>query len=112
MLTQHLIHSPEYRSALMSESLAKVLDLNTAWKRVRTDIANRAFIRDPYAVELVESGLKGWFATQRDATTSAIDPPALSENTASLSLSTARNENCAEDVNRAQMLQTKDLQSS
>ena len=36
-------------------------------------------------------------------------PPAPSENTVSLTLSIPRNENCAEDVNKAEVSQIKDL---
>lgn len=44
----------------MSASIATLLDLKIAWKRVKDDIANRVFIRHPYSVALVESDLEGW----------------------------------------------------
>ena len=51
----------------MSEELAKLLDLKTAWARVRRDFQNRVFIRHPYAIELIEWDLDGWLGEQRDA---------------------------------------------
>ncbi len=42
----------------MSEALASLLDLRTAWGRVKDDIASRVFIRDPYSISLVESDLE------------------------------------------------------
>ena len=48
----------------MSETLAQLLDLRTAWRHVKDDIANRVFIRHPYSVTLVESDLDGWLATR------------------------------------------------
>lgn len=51
----------------MSEELARLLDLGTAWTRVKRDVENRVFIRHPYAVALIESDLEGWLADRRDA---------------------------------------------
>jgi hypothetical protein len=48
----------------VSEALAELLDLNTAWRRVKDDIANRVFIRHPYSVSLVEADLDGWLSTR------------------------------------------------
>ena len=44
----------------MSEALASLLDLRTAWGRVKDDIADRVFIRDPYSISLVDSDLEAW----------------------------------------------------
>jgi hypothetical protein len=48
----------------MSGALAELLDLPTAWRRVKEDIANRVFIRHPYSVSLVESDLEGWLSAR------------------------------------------------
>ena len=50
----------------MSDTLAQQLDLNTAWRRVKDDIANRVFIRHPYSVALLESDLEDWLAVRRE----------------------------------------------
>src|SRR5579872_5524695 len=50
----------------MSEQLANQLDLATAWRRVKDDIANRVFIRHPYSVDLVESDLNGWLQVRME----------------------------------------------
>jgi hypothetical protein len=47
---------------LLSEQLAALLDLDLAWKRVKSDIAHRVFIGHPYSVELIEFDLQGWLA--------------------------------------------------
>jgi hypothetical protein len=44
----------------MSEELAELFDLGTAWRRVKRDIRDRVFIRHPYAVSLIELDLAGW----------------------------------------------------
>jgi Reverse transcriptase (RNA-dependent DNA polymerase) len=54
----------EVGSANVSEALAQLLDLKTAWRRVKDDLANRVFIRHPYSVSLVESDLDGWLETR------------------------------------------------
>lgn len=48
----------------MSEELAGILDLATAWRRVKRDITERVFIRHPYAVSLVEVDLNSWLASR------------------------------------------------
>jgi len=49
----------------VSDTLASLLDFKTAWARVKDDIANRAFIRHPYSVSLIESDLDGWLEHRR-----------------------------------------------
>ncbi|MGB9198803.1 MAG: RNA-directed DNA polymerase, partial [Terriglobales bacterium] len=44
----------------MSEDLANLLDMKTAWKRVKDDARNRVFIRHPYAIQVVELDVEGW----------------------------------------------------
>jgi hypothetical protein len=44
----------------VSEELARLLDLRTAWRRIKRDIHDRVFIRHPYAVSMVELDLEGW----------------------------------------------------
>ena len=44
----------------MSEDLAKLLDLKTAWKRVKDDARNRVFIRHPYSIQVVELDAESW----------------------------------------------------
>lgn len=51
----------------MSEALAKLLDLKTAWRRVKEDISSRVFLRHPYSVQLIESDLDGWLASCQEA---------------------------------------------
>lgn len=47
-------------NSAMSEALASILDLPTAWGRMKRDITDRVFIRHPYAAEVIESDLNGW----------------------------------------------------
>lgn len=51
----------------MSEELASLLDLRTAWKRVKRDAHNRVFIRHPYGVSIVELDLEGWLESRLNA---------------------------------------------
>ncbi len=44
----------------MSEELAELLDLRRAWRHVKSDIADRVFMRHPYAQALIESYLDDW----------------------------------------------------
>jgi hypothetical protein len=44
----------------VSDALADLLDLNTAWSRMKRDVDNRVFIRHPYAVSMIELDLEGW----------------------------------------------------
>ncbi len=44
----------------MSETLANLLDLTLAWRRVKADIANRVFIKHPFELHLIESNLELW----------------------------------------------------
>lgn len=44
----------------MSGELAGLLDLQIAWRRVKWDIENRVFIRDPYGVAMIELDLERW----------------------------------------------------
>jgi len=48
----------------LSEQLAALLNLDLAWKRVKSDIAHRVFIGHPYSVELIEFDLPGWLASR------------------------------------------------
>ena len=41
----------------MSNSIADYIDLELAWKRVKFDISNRIFIRNPFEVILIESSI-------------------------------------------------------
>lgn len=41
----------------VSEALANMLDIGTAWRRVKSDIKTRVFIRHPYSVSLIEFDL-------------------------------------------------------
>src|SRR5688572_31558334 len=51
----------------MSVALAELLDLETAWRRVKHDIKERAFLTLPYEVELVETDLQAWIESIRQA---------------------------------------------
>ena len=51
----------------MSEKLANLLDMRSAWRRVKEDIRTRVFLRHPYSVQLIESDLDGWLATRLEA---------------------------------------------
>jgi hypothetical protein len=51
----------------MSEQLADILDLSLAWKRVKDDFRDRVFLRHPYAVEVIESDLRGWLTARLDS---------------------------------------------
>ena len=44
----------------MSKELAGLLDVHLAWKRLKHDIADRAFIGHPYNVSLIEFDLEKW----------------------------------------------------
>lgn len=44
----------------MSEQLADLLNLDVAWRRVKSDIAHRVFIGHPYSVSLIEFALREW----------------------------------------------------
>src|ERR1700746_3635914 len=44
----------------MSEQLARLLDLETAWGLFKTDINDRVFVRHPYAVSVIELDLDRW----------------------------------------------------
>ena len=48
------------RTLIVSEELAGLLDLRTAWRRVKRDINDRVFIRHPYAVSMIELDLDRW----------------------------------------------------
>ncbi len=50
------------RALYMSAGLAAILDLKTAWKRVKSDFENRVFIRNPYSIDLVEFDLDRWLS--------------------------------------------------
>jgi hypothetical protein len=47
----------------MSNELADLLDIRTAWKRVRSDFRHRAFLTRPHELALVESDLDSWLAS-------------------------------------------------
>jgi hypothetical protein len=51
----------------VSEALAKLLDIGTAWRRVKSDIKTRVFIRHPYSVSLIEFDLAQWLEICLDA---------------------------------------------
>ena len=59
----------------MPEVLAKLLDLKTAWKRVKEDIRTRVFLRHPYSVQLIETDLDGWLSNCQKAIRSDIYVP-------------------------------------
>ena len=44
----------------MSETLADLLDLKLAWRRVEADIPDRVFVCHPYEVKLIKLDLEGW----------------------------------------------------
>ena len=44
----------------MSETLANLLDLPTAWRRVKMDLKQRVFVVHPYELDLIESDLDNW----------------------------------------------------
>lgn len=44
----------------MSKELVALLDLQTAWQRLKYDLKKRVFIRHPYAERLIEHDLPGW----------------------------------------------------
>ncbi len=44
----------------MSKELAELLDLELAWKRVKLDIPDRVFTRNPFEVKLIEDDLAGY----------------------------------------------------
>ena len=44
----------------MSKELAELLNLELAWKRVKLDIADRVFTRNPFEVKLIEGDLAGY----------------------------------------------------
>lgn len=44
----------------MSQELTVLLDLPTAWRRVKSDLADRVFVRRPYAVSLIETDLNAY----------------------------------------------------
>lgn len=46
----------------MSQELANLVDLQTAWRRVKFDIPDRVFIRHPYEIKLIELNLEDWLA--------------------------------------------------
>jgi hypothetical protein len=51
----------------MSEKLVKLLDLELAWKRTRSDTSNRVFIRHPNEVKLIEMDLPMWLEKVRES---------------------------------------------
>jgi len=51
----------------MPEELAKLLNLDVAWRRVKADIHDRVFIRHPYEVKLIELDLAGWLDSILDS---------------------------------------------
>ena len=50
----------------MSEALARLLDLATAWRRVKGDIRDKVFLRDPYRMSLIEFDLQTWLQARLD----------------------------------------------
>ena len=44
----------------MSKELAELLDLELAWKRVKLDIPDRVFIRNPFEIKLLEGDLSDY----------------------------------------------------
>lgn len=48
----------------MPEALASIDDLKTAWKRVKNDLENRVFIRNPYSIDLLEFDLDRWLSNR------------------------------------------------
>ena len=51
--------SPE-RSTSVSKELSELLNLELAWKRIKLDIPNRIFTRNPFEVQLLEADLTGY----------------------------------------------------
>jgi len=52
----------------VSEELARLLDLDLAWHRVKSDIAaHRVFIGHPYSDSLIEFDLRGWLDARLEA---------------------------------------------
>jgi Reverse transcriptase (RNA-dependent DNA polymerase) len=60
----------------MSEALAKLLDVKTAWKRVKDDARNRVFIRHPYAIQVVDLDAEGWLKARLEDVSSGRYTPA------------------------------------
>ena len=44
----------------MSKELAELLNLELAWKRVKSDIPDRVFTRNPFEIKLIEGDLSGY----------------------------------------------------
>jgi len=44
----------------MTEALAARLDLDLAWRRVKSDVSNRVFVRHPNLIDLIEVNLEDW----------------------------------------------------
>jgi len=62
----------------MSAELVAILDLETAWKRVKNDFDNRVFIRNPYSIDLVEFDLDRWLAKrQRELSEDRYQPSSM-----------------------------------
>ena len=51
----------------MSEELAALLDLRTAWRRVKRDVQDRIFVRHPFAVSMIELELEAWLHDRSEA---------------------------------------------
>lgn len=61
----------------MTEHLAATLDLRLAWQRVKWDITNsRAFVRNPYEIDLVEADLDGWLSNLTQEIENGFNPSA------------------------------------
>src|SRR5436190_14821902 len=62
----------------MSESLETLLDLDTAWKRLKLEGAHRGFVRHPFELALTESDLPAWLnAIREDLRTGGYAPSAV-----------------------------------
>jgi hypothetical protein len=57
----------EKGSNQLSEALAQLLDLRTAWQRVKIDLQDRVFFNHPYAVPLIELDLDTWLRDRLEA---------------------------------------------
>lgn len=51
----------------MSDKLAKLLDLELAWKRAKADLQYDVFIKIPHKEEIIEADLNNWLGTLKDS---------------------------------------------
>ena len=49
----------------MSDELARLLNLELAWGRVRDDLENRVFVRHPYEMDLIEIDRDSWLSDRQ-----------------------------------------------